>query len=61
MTPQQKQMIFQILPELYKSYEWMLTDIKTRADEINEGDYSPELQLAMACKETMDALIDQGK
>ena len=30
------------------SYDWMLTDIKKRADDLNPGNYSAELLQAIA-------------
>lgn len=39
------------------SYDWMLVDIKTRADKLyGGGNYSPELQAAIVTKEAIDLI-----
>ena len=58
MTPEQRNLLIEILPAYTQSFNWMLKDIKARADELNPDDYSPELQLAISCKETVDALTN---
>lgn len=58
MTADELLLLERILPEYTASYDWMLTDIKARADEIKPDDYSPDLLLAITAKELMDKIVN---
>ncbi len=53
MIPAQAELLKKILPLYAQSYEWLLEDVKTRADELNPGNYSDELNLAIECDRLM--------
>jgi len=57
MTPDELALLKEILRPYTDSYDWMLTDIKARADEISLDNYSPDLLLAIAAKDLMDKII----
>jgi hypoxanthine phosphoribosyltransferase len=57
MTADELLLLKRILPAYTESYNWMLTDIKARADEIKPDDYSPDLLLAITAKGLMDKVI----
>ena len=57
MTSDQQKLLKAILPAYAESYDWMLTDIKARSNEIKLDDYSPDLLLAIEAKQLMDKII----
>lgn len=57
MTPDELELLKQILRPYTDSYDWMLIDIKARADEIKPDDYSPDLLLAIEAKRLMDKVL----
>ena len=54
MTYDQKKLLIEIFPELKVSYDWMLSDIKIRADDISPGVYSDQLKVAMVIGEMLE-------
>ena len=46
--------LYDILKMVKKEFPWMLADIKHRADLINLGSYSDELESALAVGELLD-------
>lgn len=56
MTDDEKKMLMKIFPELKESFEWMLEDIKTRADQFSPGVYSDQLKIAMVVGEMLEKI-----
>lgn len=56
MTPDQEKLLKDILPELTRSFDWMLTDIQKRADEIAPGSYSDDLQVALVIGDLLEKI-----
>ena len=54
MTNDQKKLLIEIFPELKASFEWMLEDIKTRADQFSPDVYSDQLKIAMVVGDMLE-------
>ena len=58
MTPQQKEQLAEVSPQIKQTLEWMVCDAKERNDQTKPGDYSDELKVGITLLELLEIIVD---
>jgi hypothetical protein len=57
MTLQEMHLLAEMAPSIKDSLEMLITDAIIRNDTVKPDDYSPELQLAISCREFLREVV----